>query len=88
MPLPSHTIIIHEIILCRFLEFFVIYINRWWAPSKFDPVKSPMLFFKNGQPIIPPISPDRGLDMVLDHMVWQCFLFSLMVKTCNVDQEF
>ncbi|KAL5537959.1 hypothetical protein UlMin_044092 [Ulmus minor] len=41
----------------------------WWAPSKFDPVKSPMLFFEKGQPVIPPISPDVGLDMVLKHMV-------------------
>ncbi|KAL3843829.1 hypothetical protein ACJIZ3_001232 [Penstemon smallii] len=41
----------------------------WWAPSKFDPVKSPMLFFKNGVPVIPPIPPDAGLDMVLAHMV-------------------
>jgi hypothetical protein len=42
---------------------------RWWAPSKFDPVKSPMLFFENGQPVIPPVSPDVGLDIVLKHMV-------------------
>ncbi|TKY59401.1 trichome birefringence 13 [Spatholobus suberectus] len=41
----------------------------WWAPSKFDPVKSPMLFFKNGQPVIPPLRPDQGLDMVLGHMI-------------------
>ncbi|KAF7843072.1 protein trichome birefringence-like 13 [Senna tora] len=41
----------------------------WWAPSKFDPVKSPMLFFKKDQPIIPPLPPDRGLDMVLEHMI-------------------
>ncbi|XP_041011662.1 protein trichome birefringence-like 13 isoform X2 [Juglans microcarpa x Juglans regia] len=41
----------------------------WWAPSKFDPVKSPMLFFKKGLPVIPPIPPDVGLDMVLKHMV-------------------
>ncbi|CAL5186072.1 unnamed protein product [Lathyrus oleraceus] len=40
----------------------------WWAPSKFDPVNSPMLFFKNGQPVIPPLRPDEGLDMVLEHM--------------------
>ncbi|KAK4563546.1 hypothetical protein RGQ29_005892 [Quercus rubra] len=41
----------------------------WWAPSKFDPVKSPMLFFEKGEPIIPPIPPHVGLDMVLKHMV-------------------
>ncbi|KAK4438026.1 protein trichome birefringence-like 13 [Sesamum alatum] len=41
----------------------------WWAPSKFDPVKSPMLFFEKGVPVTPPIAPDAGLDMVLEHMV-------------------
>ncbi|KAM7479076.1 hypothetical protein LguiA_027289 [Lonicera macranthoides] len=41
----------------------------WWAPSKFDPVKSPMLFFEKGMPVVPPISPDIGLDMVLKRMV-------------------
>lgn len=40
----------------------------WWTPEKFDPVKSPMLFFNNGVPIVPPISPDVGLDLVLKHM--------------------
>ncbi|KAL8139635.1 hypothetical protein V2J09_005656 [Rumex salicifolius] len=40
----------------------------WWAPAKFDPVKSPMLFFNNGVPIMPPIPPDAGLDLVLKHM--------------------
>ncbi|XP_030944948.1 protein trichome birefringence-like 13 isoform X2 [Quercus lobata] len=41
----------------------------WWAPSKFHPVKLPMLFFEKGEPIIPPIPPHVGLDMVLKHMV-------------------
>ncbi|CAK9145005.1 unnamed protein product [Ilex paraguariensis] len=41
----------------------------WWAPSKFDPVKSPMLFFEKGQPVVPTIPPDAGLDMVLKHMI-------------------
>ncbi|KAJ4848745.1 Protein trichome birefringence-like 13 [Turnera subulata] len=41
----------------------------WWAPSKFDPVKSPMLFFEKNQPVIPPIPPDVGLDKVLEHMI-------------------
>lgn len=41
----------------------------WWAPSKFDPVKSPMLFFEKGVPVSPPLSPDAGLDMVLRHMI-------------------
>ncbi|KAA0044303.1 protein trichome birefringence-like 13 [Cucumis melo var. makuwa] len=41
----------------------------WWAPSKFDPVKSPMLFFEKSLPVIPPVPPDVGLDMVLKHMI-------------------
>ncbi|PIN16203.1 hypothetical protein CDL12_11152 [Handroanthus impetiginosus] len=41
----------------------------WWAPSKFDPMKLPMLFFEKGVPVIHPIAPDAGLDMVLRHMV-------------------
>ncbi|XP_073146920.1 protein trichome birefringence-like 13 isoform X2 [Henckelia pumila] len=41
----------------------------WWAPSKFDPVKSPMFFFEKGLPVIPPVSPDVGLDIVLRHML-------------------
>ncbi|XAR52962.1 hypothetical protein NMG60_11021316 [Bertholletia excelsa] len=41
----------------------------WWAPSKFDPVRSPMLFFEKGEPVMPPVTPDVGLDMVLKHMI-------------------
>ncbi|KAK5842024.1 hypothetical protein PVK06_004350 [Gossypium arboreum] len=41
----------------------------WWAPSKFDPIKSPMLFFERGLPLIPPIPPDVGFDKVLKHTV-------------------
>nr|XP_004289727.2 PREDICTED: protein trichome birefringence-like 13 [Fragaria vesca subsp. vesca] len=41
----------------------------WWAPAKFDPINSPLLFFENGQPVVPPVLPDVGFDMVLKHMV-------------------
>lgn len=41
----------------------------WWAPAKFNPVKSPMLFFEKGMPVLPPKRPDVGLDMVLRHMI-------------------
>ncbi|KAI3702304.1 hypothetical protein L6452_28037 [Arctium lappa] len=41
----------------------------WWAPSKFDPVKSPMLFHEKGQPLVPPLSPETGLDVVLRRMI-------------------
>lgn len=52
-----------------FVLIFLVLINRWWAPSKFDPTKSPMLFFEKGQPVVPPVLPDVGLDMALKHMV-------------------
>ncbi|KAG6692816.1 hypothetical protein I3842_10G133400 [Carya illinoinensis] len=55
----------------------------WWAPSKFDPVKSPVLFFKKHHPVIPPIPRDVGLDMVLKHMVEG--LFSLKNNGTNVE---
>nr|XP_048336560.1 protein trichome birefringence-like 13 [Ziziphus jujuba var. spinosa]XP_048336561.1 protein trichome birefringence-like 13 [Ziziphus jujuba var. spinosa] len=54
----------------RFHDILILNTGHWWwAPSKFDPVKSPMLFFENGQPVIPPISSEVGLDIVLKHMV-------------------
>ncbi|KAK8961522.1 hypothetical protein KSP40_PGU020654 [Platanthera guangdongensis] len=40
----------------------------WWAPSKFDPVHSPMLFFEKGMPILPLVPPDVGIDITLKHM--------------------
>lgn len=54
---------------------FVVIVNRWWAPLKFDPVRSPMLFFEKGQPVIPPISPSEGLDIVLKNMVQSSIIF-------------
>lgn len=63
----------------------LVLVNRWWAPSKFDPVKSPMLFFEKGEPIIPPIPPHVGLDMVLKHMVWDWnFLFIWLSVIVNI----
>lgn len=59
------------VFLIRYLPLWNLV--RWWAPSKFDPVKSPMLFFEKGQPVVPPLSPDAGLDMVLGHMVYEFF---------------
>jgi len=41
----------------------------WWAPSKFDPIQSPMVFFEKGMPIIPPLLPPEGLDLALKHMI-------------------
>ncbi|XP_040381596.1 protein trichome birefringence-like 13 isoform X2 [Oryza brachyantha] len=41
----------------------------WWAPSKFDPVQSPMLFFEKGIPVLPPLLPPAGLDLALKHMI-------------------
>ncbi|KAF3320136.1 protein trichome birefringence-like 13 [Carex littledalei] len=41
----------------------------WWAPSKFDPVQSPMLFFQNGTPVIPPLTQPLGMELALKHML-------------------
>ncbi|KAM0921365.1 hypothetical protein ACQ4PT_006906 [Festuca glaucescens] len=41
----------------------------WWAPSKFDPIQSPMVFFEKGMLIIPPLLPPEGLDLALKHVV-------------------
>ncbi|KAJ6847079.1 protein trichome birefringence-like 13 isoform X1 [Iris pallida] len=41
----------------------------WWAPSKFDPIKSPMLIFEKGMPVLPPVTSEQGLDMTLKHMI-------------------
>ncbi|XP_077233938.1 TRICHOME BIREFRINGENCE-LIKE 13 isoform X2 [Tasmannia lanceolata] len=65
--IPEHTWaeapIFHDILIFNTGQW-------WWAPSKFDPLQSPMLFFEKGLPVLPPISPDLGLDMVLKHMIW------------------
>lgn len=61
--------------------FAFVLLVRWWAPSKFDPVKSPMLFFDKGLPVVPPLSPDAGLDMVLEHMVCEFFHLATSILT-------
>lgn len=57
----------------------LLLVNRWRAPSKFDPVKSPMLFFEKNQPLIPPVLPAVGLDKVLKHVVQSPSAFSFHV---------
>lgn len=41
----------------------------WWAPSKFDPIWSPMLFFEKGIPVLPPLPPVVAIGITLRHMI-------------------
>lgn len=53
-----------------FHHILIFNTGHWWyAPSKFDPIQSPMLFFEKGMPVSPPVPPELGMDMALKHVI-------------------
>ncbi|XP_078150708.1 protein trichome birefringence-like 13 [Carex rostrata] len=63
------TFVGYNLTLAYHRTYLLVRYGRWWAPSKFDPVQSPMLLFQNGIPVIPPLTPPLGMELALKHML-------------------
>ncbi|KAG6406727.1 hypothetical protein SASPL_134336 [Salvia splendens] len=51
-----------------FYDVLVFNTGHWWVPDKF-PEETPLVFFKDGQPIHPPLDLTGGLKVVVKNMV-------------------
>ncbi|GAB4838387.1 Protein trichome birefringence-like 12 [Ancistrocladus abbreviatus] len=54
--------------ITKFYNVIVFNTGHWWGPHKF-PKETPLVFYKRGQPIIPPLEILDGLEVVLKNMI-------------------
>ncbi|KAL5988389.1 Protein trichome birefringence-like 12 [Asimina triloba] len=54
--------------ITEFYDVLVFNTGHWWGPDKF-PNETPLVFYKEGKPILPPLGIFEGLQVVLDSMV-------------------
>eukprot|EP00250_Pteridium_aquilinum_P016843 c23318_g1_i1 orf=127-1407(-) len=52
----------------EFYDIVIFNTGHWWGFDKFPP-DNPLLFHKQGEPIIPPLDLRDGLKVVLEHMI-------------------
>eukprot|EP00249_Psilotum_nudum_P014477 c24845_g1_i1 orf=89-1504(+) len=51
-----------------FYDIFVFNTGHWWGPDKFPP-ENPLVFYKEGEPLIPQMGLRDGLEVVLQNMI-------------------
>ncbi|XP_020703225.1 protein trichome birefringence-like 12, partial [Dendrobium catenatum] len=54
--------------ITQFYDVLVFNTGHWWGLDKF-PKETPLVFYKGGKPIVPPLEILNGLELVLQSMV-------------------